>query len=144
MKRHPFKCPNCSSNYDIWTYHIGFSDVNEHRCDGCPTVMMVDIYSPVALQVRREIFGEGGPKNKDEAFSKLDEALSRLSERVGPCHCGGKFSHKALHRCPQCNAEITMDEIKRQIKWWGSADGRPGVVTKDYMDQDGRRSLPED
>lgn len=32
-----------------------------------------------------------------------------------------------MHRCPPCNVELTIDQIKAQINWWGSDDGRPGV-----------------
>lgn len=145
MRRHHFICQSCSSNYDIWTYNIGMSDVDaEFCCEKCPTVMIVDVYSPVSFQVRKAIFGETGPKNKEEAFSKQEAYRLRLSQLVGPCHCGGNFSHKTLHRCPVCGNGITMDEIKRQINWWGSSDGRPGVVITDCMDQDRRRKQPEE
>jgi hypothetical protein len=43
------------------------------------------------------------------------------------CECGGNFSHLALYRCPHCNSEMTIDQIKPQINWWGSPNGIPGI-----------------
>lgn len=143
MRKHHFKCPSCTSEYDIWTYNIGMSDVDaELPCEKCPTIMIIDIYCPLSFQVSKEIFGEGGPKNREEAFSKREAYFSRLSQLVGPCHCGGNFSHRAKYHCPKCGGDISMDEIKRQINWWGSDDGRPGLVITDSMNQDKKRSTP--
>jgi hypothetical protein len=116
----------------------------ELHCEKCPTVMLVDTYSEVADQVGAEIYGKSGPKSKKEAFSKLESLFLRLAELIGQCHCGGTFSYHAPYRCPVCGNGITLEEIKQQINWWGSPDGRPGVVMTDFMDQKGRRELPTD
>jgi len=145
MRRHDFRCPGCTNKCSIWTYNIGMSDIDaELHCEKCPTVMLVDIYSAVADQVRTEIYGKLGPKTKEESYSKRESYFVRMTELVGRCHCGGSFSHRALHRCPICGDGITLEEIKRQINWWGSQDGRPGVVMTDYMNQDRKRKLPTD
>jgi hypothetical protein len=105
--------------------------------------MIVDMYSPLAAHSYQEVFGNESVDNEEDFFSNHQTLRSLLADRLVPCHCGGKFSVKALHRCPVCNAEIAMDEIKRQINWWGWRGGRPGVIMRDSMNEAGETRSPE-
>lgn len=97
--KHSIVCPACTRTFSIWTYSIGMADITEYRCDRCP--------------------------NTAAFTAPYNRPLSGVV--LPPCSCGGQFRQESLHRCPLCNAELTIDQIKAQINWWGSADGRPGV-----------------
>lgn len=97
--KYSIACPACAGTFGIWTYSIGMADITEYRCERCP--------------------------NTATFIAPYDRPLSRVV--LPSCRCGGQFRQESLHRCPLCNAELTIDQIKAQINWWGSEDGRPGV-----------------
>jgi len=97
--KHTIACPACKGSFEIWTYSIGMSDISEFRCERCPNTL-----------------GFVAPYDRP-----LSSVLLPL------CSCGGHFSQQAQHRCPLCNAQLSIECIKSQIDWRGSEDGRPGV-----------------
>ena len=119
MARANFRCPHCGDRYRITTFHLGYSQVVDMRCNRCSATVLVDIYSRHASRLHRENGGNYTPGY----FRALTECLA-------PCACGGRFVYDAPFRCRRCNAEVSLAEIKRQINWWGSPDGRPGILMK--------------
>ena len=100
--KHRLKCRSCHGLFDMWTYSLGMSDLVEYRCSSCPDTL---------------------------AFQPpYDRPLSKV--QLPRCPCGGTYSREASHRCPLCNAEFPMAEIKAQIRWWGTPDGMPGVTMR--------------
>jgi hypothetical protein len=98
MKKYDFTCPCCSETYEIQNYNMGFSDAYEIRCDSCSNTLMVEFYHPPM----------------DVLYSL---GLSVIEKALKPCECGGRFRFKAPHRCKNCNCEIKLIEIAKQIKW---------------------------
>ncbi|GMR07423.1 MAG: hypothetical protein BMS9Abin26_0426 [Gammaproteobacteria bacterium] len=106
MKPFDFKCPSCERKHIIQIYSGGMSDADSMRCTNCDATVIFDLYD-VAL---------GGKK-------KL------------VCECGGKLSRIAPLRCPKCNNIVDISAIKKQINWWGSKEGSPGVIMGKQLDQ---------
>lgn len=124
MSEFKFECPNCSSNICLEIYSLGMADGLELRCDRCARTLLLSVYS----------------KYLDFFYASYgghicDEFKRNLENRLEPCSCGGVFRVDAPYRCPRCEAEIPLEEIKRQIRWWGSKDGRPGVVLNGLVDE---------
>ena len=116
MKKHDFTCPHCEKTYKINTYHIGYSDICELRCDSCSATLMLDIYSSNYLNLYKK-------------HSSYDEKFVRdLESMLNPCKCGGTFRLDAPYRCKYCNKQIELADIKRQIDFVGIESGRPGII----------------
>ena len=116
MKKHKFTCPSCSKTYEIKTYNTGTNDVMELFCDYCGATLNLDLYDRRVLELDK----------KYREYSK--EYFAEIESILNPCECGGRFRFDAPPRCKFCRAVVDLEEIKRQINWWGSKDGRPGLI----------------
>jgi hypothetical protein len=114
---HTITCSRCDGTFAILTFSLGMSDITQYRCAQCPNTLEVHLYSE--FYPPPEVF---------PAFR---------------CECGGPFHQSANHRCPLCKTEISMEQIKSDINWWGSADGIPGVriVSAKVFDERGRNGI---
>jgi len=122
MKKFHFICPSCNRRYFINIYSGDFADLYEMRCTKCSRTLLIN----QASDDFSKVFGRFG-KNYTKEFD------TELSQNLTECPCGGRFSAYASYRCPHCNFSIHIDEIKKQIKWWGSDDGIPGVIMGERM-----------
>lgn len=143
MSDHRFTCPHCRATYTLHTYSIGMSELIEMRCSSCPAVVGVNVYSagplhPWHLRILTSMpFVFLLPLLQFMGFKLnpyTDSFYKRLSRKLSPCECGGTFRHDVPHRCPHCLKALPMNEIKRQINWWGTADGVPGAYTTSFRE----------
>ena len=105
---HEILCPGCERHFSVWTFSLGMSDLAQFQCTGCPIVLATEL-----------------PYDR-----RIGEIYDRLS-----CECGGEFRRHAPFRCPRCNAPFSMEQLKAQIKWRGTSDGRPGVCITKCIDE---------
>ena len=105
---HEIRCPSCEQQFRIWTFSIGMSDLVQFQCSNCPTVLAIE---PSYAHVTH---------NRYAGFR---------------CECGGEFRMDAPFHCPHCNAAFSMDQLKAQINWWGTPDGKPGVCITKCIDE---------
>jgi len=105
MEAFDFTCPVCDEEYIIQIYSGGMGDADPMWCVDCSATVIFDVH---------------------------DVLLGRKKNLV--CECGGKLSRIAPLRCPKCNSIVDISEIKKQINWWGSEDGRPGVIMGKQLD----------
>lgn len=40
----------------------------------------------------------------------------------------GGLTEDAKSRCPKCNKEADMEDVKRQVEWWGTSKEIGGLV----------------
>ncbi len=112
-----FTCPSCNKRYPIIIYNADFADLYEMRCSKCARTLLLNM----AQNCFSRVFTQCG-----QIFNEHFDTL--LAQAIKKCICGGEFSAYAPYRCPICNETVSMDEIKRQIRWWGSKEGMPGVI----------------
>jgi hypothetical protein len=106
---HQIECPHCRVKFGIWTFSAGMSDLASLPCSNCPIVLLME--------------------------PPYDRAMPKVFADFR-CECGGEYRLHSSYHCPNCNGQFSMDEVKRQINWWGAPEGAPGVcVTKciDYQ-----------
>ncbi len=125
MGNHKFTCPHCNNTYEILNYNIGFADAIELRCDRCPATLWVGLYDKEMNNFR---------KIDKEGYTEYD--VEGIMSSLNPCDCGGLFDYHAPYRCKECNKEVDLDELIRQINWKGAPDGRPGIAMERIIDGD--------
>lgn len=114
-----FTCPSCHQTYSIQNYNLGMSDCIELRCDRCSTTLQVGLYEETV-----NIFHDKYGLYTSGFFANLYNSLRN-------CHCGGRYSTDAAYRCRECNAPVSLDEIKKQIGYKGIT---PGIAMGKLID----------
>lgn len=119
MKYYEFTCPHCKEVYQIKNYSLGFCDAYEMRCDLCSRTLMVEYYIP--------------PMDKLQ-----EEEMVVIEEALNPCICGGNYRYNSPYRCANCNEEVPLEEIVKQIQWPGTLRPgfKPGVALGEILHSD--------
>ena len=112
---HQIRCPSCERHFPIWTYSLGMSDLVQFQCTNCPIILATELPYD-------RVIGE-----------RYDELL---------CECGGEFRRHAPFHCPHCNAAFSLDQLKAQIDWRGTPDGKPGVCITKCIDEKRKEWTP--
>lgn len=105
MSTHKVVCSNCGGTYEARIFSVGMSDAEVWRCESCGSTAFFNLY---------------------------DSMLGKQRKYV--CPCGGKLTEEARCRCPNCNKEVDMEDIKKQVKWWGTSKVICGLVTVRMLD----------
>lgn len=110
-KKYIFSCPLCNSSYEIGLFRIEYlPEYSVLQCDSCAEQIAVKKH----------------PNKGISFFKKI-----KIEYKLNSCSCNGRYKFKAPLRCPVCKNKVDIEEIKRQVKWWGTPNGRPGVCMKD-------------
>ncbi len=113
--KNQFFCHECESSYPIEIYRIEYTDeCFVLNCNQCALTLV--------------IIGDDWDAKLDPNKSKKIGFEKYTEESLKPCRCGGVYRFSAPHRCPVCLSAVSIEVIKKQIDWWGTEDGIPGVV----------------
>lgn len=127
------KCLNYGEEFEYRIIHSGFDDSAYCYCDQCgKTAILSTLHRPIPHGVRLL------------THQRIDAEIERF---LRGCDCGGRFTHEADPRCPNCRQELSATKCAEFIdrnapgtledwRWQQSWDGLYFIVIEGNLVRD--------